>query len=54
MHGKGRRWLTGEMKQPFGRGVNFQWDVTEIENFYAKVKLTAPDTIYLELERQQY
>jgi catechol 2,3-dioxygenase-like lactoylglutathione lyase family enzyme len=51
---EGRRWLTGEIERPFGRGVNFQWDVAELEKLYSRVKDTAPDSIYLELETRSY
>ncbi|MCE0556382.1 VOC family protein [Motilimonas sp. E26] len=52
--GVGRRWLTGEMEKPFGRGVNFQWDVADIDDLYSRVKASAPDSIYLELETKEY
>ncbi len=50
----GRRWLTGKMEKPFGRGINFQWDVAEIEELYARVKMKAPDSIYLKIETTSY
>ena len=50
----GRRWLTGEMETPFGRGVNFQWDVAEIDNLYSRVLTAAPGSIYLEMEAKAY
>jgi catechol 2,3-dioxygenase-like lactoylglutathione lyase family enzyme len=50
----GRRWLTGNMEKPFGRGVNFQWDVTEIDDLYARVVATVPDSIYLKMETKEY
>lgn len=54
INGVGRRWLTGEMEKPFGRGVNFQWDVAEIDDFYARVQAMAPRSIYLEMETKEY
>ena len=54
INGNGRRWLTGEMEKPFGRGVNFQWEVTEIDALYARVKASVPDSIYLEMETKEY
>ena len=50
----GRRWLTGKMTKPFGRGINFQWDVAEIEELYARVKMKASDSIYLKIETTSY
>ena len=50
----GRRWLTGKMKRPFGRGINFQWDVAEIEKLYTRIKSKAPDSIYLKIETISY
>jgi catechol 2,3-dioxygenase-like lactoylglutathione lyase family enzyme len=52
--GSGRRWLSGKLEKPFGRGVNFQWDVTEIDLLYAKVTSLAPHSIVLELETVRY
>jgi len=54
LDGVGRRWLTEKMERPFGRGVNFQWDVTEIDELYKRVLKAAPDSIYLEMEIKQY
>jgi catechol 2,3-dioxygenase-like lactoylglutathione lyase family enzyme len=52
--GKERRWIIGEMERPFGRGVNFQWDVLDIEKIYSRVKATAPEAIYLDMEMKSY
>lgn len=38
INGSGRRWLTDEMQKTFGRGINLQWDVTEIDDLYRRVK----------------
>jgi catechol 2,3-dioxygenase-like lactoylglutathione lyase family enzyme len=54
INGIGRRWVTEKLKAPFGRGVNFQWDVAEIDDLYARVKATVPDSIYLEMEKKEY
>ncbi|GLS92124.1 aldoketomutase [Psychromonas marina] len=54
INGMGRRWLTDKMEKPFGRGVNFQWDVNEIDALYARVKAAVPDSIYLEMETKEY
>ena len=54
INGVGRRWLTGKMEKPFGRGVNFQWDVSEIDELYSRVKASVPDSIFLEMETKEY
>ena len=54
INGEGRRWFTGKMDKPYGRGVNFQWDVSEIDDLYARVIASAPDSIYLEMETKEY
>ena len=51
---EGRRWITGEMEKPFGRGINFQWDVPEIEKIYSRIKNAAPESIFLEMETRSY
>ncbi|BCE00910.1 bleomycin resistance protein [Marinicellulosiphila megalodicopiae] len=52
--GVGRRWLTDKMEKPYGRGVNFQWDVNEIDLMYQRVLEHAKDDIYLEMEIKEY
>ncbi|MEM7407675.1 MAG: VOC family protein [Pseudomonadota bacterium] len=52
--GPGRRWLTGPLEPPFGRGVNFQWDVTDVVELYHRVQRTHPHAIYLALETKRY
>ena len=54
INGSGRRWLTDKMEKPYGRGVNFQWDVSEIDDLYRRVMATVPDSIYLEMETKEY
>jgi len=51
---EGRHWITGELMQPFGRGINFQWEVFELEEIYTRVKNKAPESIYLEMETKSY
>jgi len=50
----GRKWLTGDMNTPFGRGVNFQWDAVDIDNIYDRIKSLSPSSIYMELETKTY
>jgi len=54
INGLGRRWVTDKLEKPFGRGINFQWDVFEIDELYYRVKSKEPDSIYLELETKEY
>lgn len=50
----GRHWITGELEAPFGRGVNFQWDVKNIERLYQQVQELSPDSVYMEIETKTY
>lgn len=54
LHGQGRRWLTGDMEKPFGRGINFQWDTIGLEKMYTNIKSASPESIFLELETKSY
>ncbi|WP_373937279.1 VOC family protein [Vibrio kanaloae] len=46
--------LDGDLELPLGRGVNFQWDVIDIESLYQRVNESAADSIYLALESKSY
>ena len=52
--GNGRRWITGELEKPFGRGINLQWKVKNIDDFYNSVLSKEPVCIYLALESKRY
>lgn len=52
--GPGRRWITGELKQPFGRGINFQCEIVDVKGFFDRVKALSPESIYLDLEQKSY
>ncbi|MCL9774465.1 bleomycin resistance protein [Vibrio methylphosphonaticus] len=54
LNGDGRRWITGALEYPLGRGVNLQWDTDNIDAFYAHIKQHAPTSIYLPIERAGY
>ncbi|MGC9491459.1 bleomycin resistance protein [Vibrio genomosp. F10] len=54
INGLGRRWLTDELRKPFGRGVNFQWDVANIDELYQRVQAKASESVYLEMEVKEY
>jgi catechol 2,3-dioxygenase-like lactoylglutathione lyase family enzyme len=52
--GPGRRWLTGPLERPFGRGVNFQVEVAGVADLYAAVARACPAAVYLPLEERKY
>lgn len=52
--GNSRKWLTGDMTVPFGRGINLQWQVSKIDVLFARVQKHAPDAIFLPLEHKTY
>ena len=54
LSGDERRWITGEMEKPFGRGINFQWNVQDIDEMYSRIKEKSPESIYLEIETKSY
>ncbi|QUM85839.1 MULTISPECIES: VOC family protein [unclassified Moritella] len=54
LNSEGRKWLTGDMNVPFGRGVNFQWDTNDIDNIYVRIQSLSPSSIYMELETKTY
>jgi len=49
-----RQWITGELELPFGRGVNFEWEVSDIDNYYRNIVKLAPASIYLPIESKRY
>lgn len=50
---KNRNWSVGELKAPFGRGVNFQIRVQDVEGLYEKFKKT-DWPIFLGMEEKWY
>lgn len=54
LYGPGRRWHTGDMELPLGRGVNLMWEVSDTESLYQRVKELSADSIYLHLENVSY
>ena len=52
--GPGRRWITGELSKPFGRGVNFQLEVEGVAMLYARVIEHSATSVYLALEDKDY
>ena len=51
--GKDRLWPRAELAQPFGRGVNFQIEVSDAERLHTTV-LAAGVAIFLPLEERWY
>ncbi|MEQ6898833.1 VOC family protein [Microbacterium sp. KR10-403] len=51
--GVGRNWLTGDLVQPFGRGVNFQIGVAEIDPIVSVLR-DAGVAIFMEPETKWY
>src|SRR3954452_5129710 len=45
----GRRFVAGELSYPFGRGVNFQIEVADVETLYGRAR-EANATLFLALE----
>jgi catechol 2,3-dioxygenase-like lactoylglutathione lyase family enzyme len=52
--GPGRRWITGDLQRPFGRGVNLQITVIDVAALYARVVHRASERLYLPLEQKSY
>ena len=53
LNDKTRNWKVGDLERPFGRGVNFQIEVPDVENLYQNFN-TAGYPIYLEMEEKWY
>lgn len=54
LNGDSRKWITDKLEVPFGRGVNFQWDVSDIDTLYQQVSDQSKVSIYLTLESKSY
>ena len=54
LSGPDRKWITGSLEKPYGRGVNFMWDVIDVDPIYERVKSKAPSSIYLDIEVKSY
>jgi catechol 2,3-dioxygenase-like lactoylglutathione lyase family enzyme len=51
--GAEREWITGELSYPFGRGINFQIGVSDVDALYQSV-LQVSWPVYLALEEKWY
>ena len=48
-----RQWITGKLEYPFGRGMNFQMEIDNVDDLYKTVKKhNIP--LYLDLEEKWY
>lgn len=48
-----RTWNTAELKHPYGRGINFQIEVEDIDSLYDKIKPTG-FVPFLDMEEKWY
>ncbi|MCF8067106.1 MAG: VOC family protein [Desulfobacterales bacterium] len=46
-------WLVGEMEKPFGRGVNFQIEVSDVQEVYDRLK-KAGISLYKDMDESWY
>lgn len=51
--GPGRRFRTAPLEYPFGRGLNLQIEVPDVDHLHAQA-MTAGATIYVPLEERWY
>ena len=49
----GDRWLVGERKYPLGQGINFQIEVTGVQDLYENIK-KAKYPVFYEMEEKWY
>jgi catechol 2,3-dioxygenase-like lactoylglutathione lyase family enzyme len=49
----GRTFLAGELEHPYGRGVNFQIEVSDVASLYAAIR-ASPWPVFLQLEDKWY
>lgn len=48
-----RKWLTGDLKKPFGRGCSFQIEVSDVHALFSSVKKHGAE-IFLDMEEKWY
>lgn len=53
MSSDGRRWITGPMEKPFGRGINFQIEVADVR-YQLKLLAAASWPLFMEMEEKWY
>jgi catechol 2,3-dioxygenase-like lactoylglutathione lyase family enzyme len=52
-HGPGRRFRTAPLEYPFGRGINLQIEVPDVDHLYTRV-VEAGETIHVPMEERWY
>lgn len=52
--GPGRRWITGRLERPFGRGINLQIRARDVAALFGDVRAADPESIYAPLEEKAY
>lgn len=52
--GPGRRWITGDLEPPLGRGINFEIEVWDATSLFIRVTDLAPEAIVVPLEDRKY
>ncbi len=50
---KGRSWKTGVLEKPYGRGINFQIEIADVDNLYQKL-LDLKHPMFMEMEEKWY
>lgn len=51
--GKSRDWIAGDLKQPFGRGLNLQIEVSDVDDLHRKIRGSKIEP-FLALEEKWY
>ena len=51
--GTGRNWITGKLERPYGRGINFQIEVEQIDEFYKNIQ-ERNIAIFMPMEEKWY
>jgi len=54
VNGPGRRWITGLLEKPYGRGMNLQIENSDVLAIYSRVSSKAANSIYVPLEEKSY
>jgi catechol 2,3-dioxygenase-like lactoylglutathione lyase family enzyme len=47
------RWLTGALEKPYGRGINFQIEIADVDTLYQKL-LDLKYSLFMEIEEKWY
>jgi catechol 2,3-dioxygenase-like lactoylglutathione lyase family enzyme len=48
-----RTWITGDLEKPYGRGINFQIEIADVDGLYQKIRdMNYP--LFMEIEEKWY